>query len=1734
MKLYNNFTTKLWRKPMKQKVLLPILMIILSMGMVASLTSCKQNRGAGETLVAVPVDPEEPVEPENVKLHSIFNQPLGKSISYSLMGTLDADVTGNTVLDDYDGDGLKNSEETFTNEYVADIPKIVTRITTPVIMEIEVDESSTEKNHVEIVEEEDVKDTITNSMEDKHYTSLNKKTTPYVTRESYEDSAGSSSAYGYDNVDSFEHATAKSSSFANSTKFSFFGAGGQGANNKNGFGSTTEVSNQGSQSSSEKNAQSTKRSENSNIAENFKKAKMTEKTVFEDVNYIDNMNKNGIEFTSETVKKMTKNYRKNKDVLTSTVIGPNAGVVSTGLFLKNPTLNMPIRVSKIRCTLSFRIPTGKQHHVETFMLHDNNNVEISEVVGGGEELGPYTIKINGLKTEKIKTALAKGYIPQIHVVSYKMDRVRESWYNPGVDDLKMVEENLKGRTAVIKIIGKGMRDIYRVNAFDVTKNNGEITVTPGISLKKALFNIMRNRTGNGESFKTDDNGRTLTVEGDGIKWKEGAVNTENHSYKHFKGNSWEFFETYVKTYTDEFNREHYFETIKRVGREDDPNLLKKYNPFLKEDNESYNPNQLLSEDEFFKMKYWVIFHNGRYFEGDINDPIWAGERFEILHVDIYDFNKHFANSNFYYTALQSQEPIYFSTRWNNKMEEINIANPFPRARYLGKVFRGDVINLEVNLVESRFLLNSMAGDYSDSAVRENYDSGYAWHSNLFSYNLQLESGSGEGKPGEFSHLVEGSINNITLEINKSSNAHYYIISFPNSELKKVKISADDLTSAAGRIVISRNTPSSDGGTVGFVEGALGDGKEYTVNVRAYGISQGTYGSVKLYTESTSNWNSRSKAEVKNPDVAQLAGKPGPFSYGVSSTIDEIRVNISDSENTEYFLIKYRGPLTSEYDPDLDDGSSRVDSETIVGRHGMNKISVMRPNDRDIEGGVYYVDVVPVNRNNMSEQFKIDLVDQFDNIKANSTLLLPERQFLEVKFDKYAAQKEFLPKKTNRLFELKDLNNLEISFNNNDNEWYRLVVFNEGDTVSDGRRKLDARLTSYMDYANQRFHIAFKPPQGEEDDYGNTYNIFRGGREEVEVYIRTIKKEEYRDRFWLKPQIKSENGSGEIEYSFIYTNTYVGNFIEYWISGEEIASDATELEHSVASEESIKDKDINNYFFSPLEYYCYRLKASVSDRLYPSHEENRPPIFIAESGEESIKVQIQDIPGDFSEDENLHYVVSWRPYDEMTNIIDEYGKISEETGLVSISYDLTEDINLPPWKKMTFYSREFQIEGLQKNREYLVAVKLETDYSHSKVNVSKPIRPYSNDIPFAPDSIDIDFIQTGIGNIITLSNVYVQDEYRYEIQYKSIDKNEWSTYPRVNFIYNQEKNDQAVEEEIDDIKTWKSYQVRVRAITGSGKEGDFWTSDIISPKLMLPKVAYESDGNNFKFCNIFSKEGERIFDVEYCILAGACNEDDYIPVPYIWGSVYELRDWVTNEQQLPSFETLFFRFVPRPGVANPNKFITQPEGPFITKDPNFNDNLELEFEFYPIDKTTFKRGIKVYRYEAHREIVRPKRLVCKKGKCKYKRRTVVDFNGWDYYSKMRILIKQFQLLSVDENGNPLEEKKRFKEFRISGNIHIGDDKFPFNTDWVSIPQEGEKILNDIYVDINAYTSHKDKAISKGYPGYYYMGYINKVSKQEFPGGSIHYNFYARIGETVYTIRTDEDSEHKITISPFSID
>ncbi len=1251
--------------------------------------------------------------------HSIFRGEPGVSISSSVMGAIDPDPTGHTVNSDYDGDGIPNSYEIVSNPYVADYPRIVTRISAPITMEIRVSQSTINENHSETVEDTDVQNTIANSMESRQYTQTNLKTTPYVTKESYSNSESHSESYG------------ESSSFSGSVSsdVGIFGVSGGGS-----------VSASGS------------RSRNESLSDSFAKSRMTEKTVFEDVSYVDNLDRSGVEFKNDTVQRISRNYRKSKILKSTEKIGPNDGYVRAALFIKNLTVNIPVRVSNVICTLSFKTPAGEFLPVKTFKLRNEDYSEFNQEVYGGEELGPYTIEVANLNTYEVMKALKNGYVPQIHIVSYDMHRVEDSNYNPGVDNLKIVEETAKGRTAVIKIAGTNMREIFRVAAFDVDENGN---ISPGISLKKALFNIFRSRTGTGEQWEDSQ----LTVSDAGLKWKTGS--SEHTFNPGITGNSWDMFETYIKEYRDQYNRTHKIETIKRIGS------LKKYNPFNIEDNPAYNPNELLSEEEIYKMKYFIIFHNGRYFEGDINDPIWAGERFEIICFDVGDFKRHF--QDYYYTPAQSGEPFYLDTRWNR----LNQDDYFKRARYIGKVIKRDVIHLEIDLAESRFLFDPSLAPKALGVPGVNGSGKLEWTDNIFNYTFQPDNAVEKGIPGEFSHRADGGINNITVEVDESKFAGFYEISFgvegtPRSSRKTVKVTANDLKKNAGKVIITRNTLDITGNPVGFING----GSTYDVYVKAVGNAYG----YDVYTSSLSNGKSSAKAVVSNAGE----GMPGSFSYRASGLLNSIDIRIQEGLNTEYYVIEYQGPYNYGSDPPV---------TSVIGHPGINKIAVDNPSGEVKDPGLYRVNVFAVNNNNIE----------------NGVSSAGGEQFILVNFERYRDQKVYAPSISTEYFGLTAID-LEVNFNNGDG-WYRLKLSNS-DTAG---REIDCRYTSYIEQDRQKFHIFFRPPSGIDDPMNPTSDdVFRGGREEVDVYIRTAAENRYRDTFWPKK-------SGSEDY-YVLTESDVYDFINFWVNSP--YSDASYIEDTLAGnytgDFSLSSSNINNYFFSPLERRIYRIRALLTDKIItvdtsPIDE----PVYSASTGEQAIEISgLDSVYGEL-------YRIYWRRVDGLTQ--EQINGLENDFFLAG--WDSSENIA----------DNNYTINELVPFSDYVVAVKAYNMYG----KVSKPVflkeggniviyRPYLN---YAPEKITGMSLNMGAdGRTILVSNIYVPDENvdQYQVQWKHADYG--------GYIYNWSSTNQAtinadgVNPEsylITGLNYWDRYIVRARARTRApvNRYGD-WSDEMM--------------------------------------------------------------------------------------------------------------------------------------------------------------------------------------------------------------------------------------------------------------------------------------------------------------------
>jgi len=1308
---------------------------------------------------------KDPLIPQDLDInytgtrHAMFTGNLGQPISRSSMGAIDPDPTGHTANNDYDGDGIPNNQEIITNPFVADYPKIVTRISAPITMEIRVDENTSENNHTEIIEDSDLQKTITNSMEDKHYSQLNQKTTPYRYKTSTSDSNSNDNSYG--------HSDASSNSLAVSFKYKaeaqFIGTGGG-----------TEVSGSVSGSSSRNH------SENYKLATSLAKSRMTETTQFKDVNYMDNLDRNGVSFKDDTVERISQNFRKNLKTLTSLNVGPNNGVVRASLYIKNITVNMPVRISDVVCTLTFRTQSGEFLPVKTFTLKNENYSEFNEEVYGNEELGPYTIEVTGLNTNEVKKALANGYIPQIHVVSYKLNRVSGSNYNPGVDNLKIVEENTKGRTATIKIIGNGIRETYRVTAFDVD-DNGDIS--PGVSLKKALYRIYRDQTGGGEKWKTDADGNVLTVGDDNLRWKPNTTDRKKYDYtinNNTSGNKWRLFETYVKKYTDAYNNVQYIETIKRIGN------LKKYNPFNPEDNSNYSPNELLTKDEVMQTKYWVILQNGKYFEGDINDPIWVGERFEIICFDANDFQKHY--ETYTYNPFQTNEKFNLETRWNRLNQKDN--DEFSRAIYLGKVLASDVVHLQVDLTKTRFLfqnndLNNGFGNPTNVDSTDNYYN--------YKYNFEPDEKIPEGIPGEFDHTLNANYNSLSVYIKESINALRYVIDITSDDTsftaKTITVTREELKEKDNFIYINRMTPVIKDSTdlVGYLPGGT-----YEVKVTAYG----TYDGTEVSTASLTNLISERKVIIENP--AGSSSIPTAFTFDATGLKNQIVVTIGQSNFAEYYIIEYTGPTNSTH-------SASSTTTQILAHSGNNYITIKNPPTNLDVAGLYKVKVYAYNNNQLS------------GVQSSN------EKYVQVSYEKFENQKLYRGLDPTQLFKNSAVH-LEVNFNDGTG-WYRLVMSYDQMPGAGTAKWINCQYTSYIEYNKQKFHIYFQAPKG--DEYSSS-NVFTGGREVADVYIRTVAKEEFRDRFWPKPKINdgiiSEPGSYNDSDVFLSVNGGTTDVLKKWINLP--GTDATFFNETIIEngdttigDFTLSNATKDNFFFAPAEHRTYAISASLEYDM-PDTAGNKPVMdsFLARRLENK-NFEVYDIKASGAP---TKFIVSYRPgmpqslqketvTDDDLSKIDVFGPqwTFKYIEINSANPDLTNDIT----------------KDLVKNTEYLVAVVAVNEYGQSapvffRENLlsdnKKPdlIMTVSNVKPeLAPQSVSLSL---GVdGKSIIVNNIHVPGEIRYQVLWREKDsdpelESSWTvaTVPNIAPGYSS----YPVSHTIDGLKPWTDYVVKTRAVT----------------------------------------------------------------------------------------------------------------------------------------------------------------------------------------------------------------------------------------------------------------------------------------------------------------------------------
>lgn len=672
---------------------------------------------------------------DTTQYNALFGYGIGQWVPANKAGGT-IDPVGTSLNEDFDGDGITNDKETNTNIWVADYPVIETEIAPPVTMRVEVLKTSTQETS-EInsdITSDELESRKNEGSEKFHQNELNEKTVQYEKEVSQSSSSSSASA------SASSSSTSSSTSSSSSNAAASTSAGGFGAfkgEAKITVESTTN-STSSSQNSSEHSFNATSQQQSS------------ERTaVFEDRPFKNNLDRSGTSVKSDAAAKNARQYRKEKSAkaVNQFQTTPSGGQIRAALFIKNFSTNMPVHVSNILCSLLFETPQGVLIPVQSFRLR-NDDFSLFEVdVYGGSEFGPYVVTLSNLNTVEIENALAQGYMPKIFVVDYQMTHVADSNYRAALsssftgNNLKIVEENAKGRTALIKIFGPNMRRMFRVAAFDVARNNMaddeacNLSTTyatnpakaPGISLRRALQRISCDGLPvEFEHYILDFTGTELEpirpmIYMYGIKKINGFAATAPCS-------------GYVQ------------------GTLNIPSTVTG-DPGSKLTTTTTTVNACkirvadLTEDQIFSLGLWTVFDNGKYYKsnkylpntaspavqpenriylyngtsvetcGQVGQPcaipiiagieskVWAGDNYDVVYMKLSDIlNRVKAQIIVYGTnPLETGAALTFNTLWDKKMVGPNPFYPNVKSTFLGQAGLTDRIELEFKVNDTKFL-----------------------------------------------------------------------------------------------------------------------------------------------------------------------------------------------------------------------------------------------------------------------------------------------------------------------------------------------------------------------------------------------------------------------------------------------------------------------------------------------------------------------------------------------------------------------------------------------------------------------------------------------------------------------------------------------------------------------------------------------------------------------------------------------------------------------------------------------------------------------------------------------------------------------------------------------------------------------------------------------------------------------------------------------------------------------
>lgn len=642
-----------------------------------------------------------------VVFNNLFSLPPGTKVKASALGGT-IDPTGTTIVNDFDGDGILNVNETTTNVWVADYPLVESVIAPPITMKIAI-KVSTSGNSSEIssdINSDDFESGKSQGSEKIHQNELNLRTVQF--QDQYSSSNELSQTVG--------------NSVSIGTKVNVGPADTPVAGGGFNYSASSELS------WSAKNSLS-----------------MTT-TKWADRPFKNNIDSDALNLKSNSSSQNARKFRSEKSnkVDTNSQIDSDAGYVRAALYIKNNSVNMPVKLKNILCSLMFETPTGELIPITSFRLKNDDNSTFEIDVYGGTEFGPYVIEVDHLNRSEVERAIASGYNPKIFIVDYEMTHVTDSNYKSSLlnfsgDNLKVIEENAKGRTALIKIIGPNMREMYRVAAFEADggisnpcETQSAAQLSPGVSLKSALDRIACS-------------GMEIEYEDYVLDFSEIAP-TLSESKLHLKG---------IKNLAG-----------LKTNLPCDPNTK------TGSDNVSrtacvQKPYKDWTEAEKASAGIWAIFSKGKYYAPTAYfldgtgpnatprkfDPfgttpalmvkgpesiIWAGDSYDIVYISFKDLAA--KQQQFGTNPLETNDAYYLNTAWDLAELGKHPYYPDTRALFLGDAGFGEKVQLQIKLNETNYLTPNF-GTPTDGGLSQyftDFSYNYKKPTNLFDINQAID------------------------------------------------------------------------------------------------------------------------------------------------------------------------------------------------------------------------------------------------------------------------------------------------------------------------------------------------------------------------------------------------------------------------------------------------------------------------------------------------------------------------------------------------------------------------------------------------------------------------------------------------------------------------------------------------------------------------------------------------------------------------------------------------------------------------------------------------------------------------------------------------------------------------------------------------------------------------------------------------------------------------------------